>query len=573
MLPIRRLSIGLLSVFAAGTLIVTPPATQAKSDAGSTAARIELGRRLFMDPTVSRAGKFSCASCHLPEHGFSDPRTVSVDENGRTSRHSQTIADLADGTGFHWDGEFDYLHELLTARLAPNSEVMVQTRELLQRHFNVAESRGDRPSQAEFQKRMATLTPPYYGPDVPVLSPRTPVPQPLVYRLKQDRRYAASFENAYGSAEPTTDRIVTAMRAYMLSVRTEDNRYDRYIAGQPDALTANERRGLHLFEGKAGCASCHPSRPAQEGQRATFTDYAYRNTGVAFRSAKVSFRGSSNVDAGLGKQTFAGADIGRFKVPSLRDVSRRAPYMHDGSFKTLESVVDYYEHGGTTNGRIDKKVRAFKLTDSERADLVAFLNALTSEQRAGLGKPLRTGDDRVAKLRLMAPTGRPLRAVPVKITPFGDRLAGSRSSKEPIVVSSDAYGYITFNMPLWTHVKLSANGYEIAHDRPIPDTVGVIELLTVPRNKVYVEAFPSRGKKAPHKLVGKTQPNQQGEAAIEFRRVRRTKSGATLYVAERPKSVKRLLVSFDLGAGNAPGGLREIDTTGGIAEPLDYRAE
>jgi len=570
---VTRSYFGFLCLLAASAMFLTPRSTDAKVGGGSAAARIELGRRLFMDPTVSRAGKFSCASCHLPEHGFSDPRVVSVDENGRTGRHSQTVLDLADGTGFHWDGEFDYLHELLTARLAPNREVMVQTRELLKRHFDVARTRGDRPSRKEFDKRMSKLTPPYYGPDVPVLSPRTPVPQPLVHRLKQDGRYAAAFKGAFGSPEPDTDRIVTAMRAYMLSLRTEESRYDQYVAGKPDALTAQERRGLHLFEGKASCATCHPSRPSREGKRATFTDYTYRNTGVAYRSVKLDFDKQAEIDAGLGKQSFAGVDIGRFKVPSLRDVERRAPYMHDGSFKTLESVVDYYTHGGTTNGRIDPKLRAFDLTPIERADLVAFLKALTSELRAGLGRPMRTGKERVVKLRIVAPTGRPLRALPVKITPFGDRLEGGRTGAKPLVATTDAYGYLTFEMPLWTHVKLSTNGYEIAYDRPIPDTVTTLELLAVPRGKVYVEAFTGKGKSAPQSLTGKTQPNLQGDTAIVFRRVRRTRSGATLYVADRPKGIKRVLASFELGAGNAPGGLREVDTTGGMAETLDYRAE
>ncbi|MHC4953872.1 MAG: cytochrome-c peroxidase [Planctomycetota bacterium] len=539
-------------------------------EGGRTQAQIELGRRLFMDPTVSRAGKFSCASCHDPEHGFSDPRRFSVDENGKTARHSQTVVDLVDGTGFHWDGEFDHIHELLTARLAPVSAVMTQTRDLLKRHFEVARIRGETPSRREFDKRMATLTPPYYGPDVPATSPSTPLPQPLLRRLAHDGRYEEGFRAAFGSPAPTTANVVGAMKAYMLSLKTHENRYDKYLAGSPDALTASERRGLHLFENRAGCAQCHPSRPATKGGRATFTDQTFRNTGVAFRAVKLDFEQPFEIDSGLGKQTFAGVDIGRFKVPSLRDIAERAPYMHDGSFKTLESVVDYYEHGGTTNGRIDPKLKTFRLTERERNDLVAFLKALSSPQRAGLGKPR---GDRVnnMKVRLVAPSGRPIGALAVKVTPFGDRLEGARRSAKPFTAMTDAHGYLQFKMPLWTHVKLSANGYEIGYDRPLPDTLRrPMRLLTVPRNKVYVEVFAgSSGKALPAVLIGKVRPGAQGSTAITLRRMRRIKSGGTLYVANRPRGLKRVLASFNAGGNSAA--MREIDTTGGIAEPLDFR--
>ncbi|MEM8884889.1 MAG: cytochrome c peroxidase, partial [Planctomycetota bacterium] len=367
--------------------LLQPPVAEAKSY-GSREAVVELGRRLFMDHTVSRAGQFSCASCHEPEHGFSDPRKVSEDENGKTLRHSQTLIDLKDGTGFHWDGEFDYLHELLVARLAPVPEVMAQTRALVQRHFQVSQTRGDRPSEEQYQKKLRELTPPYYGPDVPSSGTPRPLPQPLVRRLESDGRYDEAFRAAYGSKEPTTERIVESMKAYMLSIQSTPNRHDQYLAGKPEALTASERRGLRLFEGKAACAKCHDSRSIN-GEKPTFTDYAFRNTGVSFQRAKVSYEKGWELDAGLGAQTFASVDIGRFKVPTLRDVAVRAPYMHDGEFETLEEVVDYYVKGGTNNGGLDRKIHAFELTKKERADLVAFLKSLTGTERAGLGKPTK----------------------------------------------------------------------------------------------------------------------------------------------------------------------------------------
>ena len=569
--PVTVAGAALVAVFSA------PPREAAARSPNREQAVIELGRRLFMDPTVSHGGKFSCADCHDPEHGFSDARVVSEDENGRTGRHSQTVVDIVDGFGFHWDGEFDHLHELLTARLAPARQVMLQTRELAQRHFDVATQRGDRPSRTELQKKLASLTPPYYGPDVPAPGPTTPLPQPLVRRLEHDGRYSEAFREAYGSAEPTTERLIGSMKAYMLSLKTGENRFDEYLAGRPDALTKSERRGLRLFDGKAGCAQCHTSRPTGKGafgHRANFTDYTFRNTGVAFRRLKLDYEKRADIDAGLGKQTFAGVDIGSFKVPSLRDIARRAPYMHDGTFKTLESVVDYYEHGGTTNGRIDNKLKTFRLTVEERADLVAFMHALTSKERAGLGAPAPHRVETI-KARLIAPSGRPVRALPVKITPFGDRLRGSRG-KQAQVVTTDAQGFLEFRMPLWTHVKLSANGYEIGYDRPIPDTVRrPLTLLAAPRRLIHVEFIPvSAGRSLPATITARIVGTsiRQTVDEIEFKRVRRIPGGGMLYAAPRRKNAKPLAASFQVGkAGDAR--IREIDPRGGSSEPIDFRRE
>ena len=554
-----------IAVLTAGLL---GPARRAEAKkTGSREALVELGRRLVLDPAASRGGQFSCASCHEPEHGFSDSRRVSIDENGETRRHSQTLVDLKDGTGFHWDGEFDHLHELLTARIAPVPDVMAQTRRLLKSHFDTAQLRGDRPSRKEFDRRIRSLTPPYYGPDVPVSGTPRPLPQPIVARLKHDGRYNDAFRHAFGSSEPTTERIVESMKAYLLSIRSGTNRYDEYLGGNPEALRAEERRGLRLFEGKAGCAQCHISKPDNSGS-AQFTDYTFRNTGVAFQKLRLNFEGAPEMDTGLGTQTFAAADIGSFKVPTLRDVARRAPYMHDGSLKTLEEVVGYYEKGGTTNGRIDAKLHAFELTKREKADLVAFLHALTSKDRPGLGTPMR-GRAKEIRARLMGHDGKPKRQLTIKITPFGDRLVGGERDAQPFHATTDQQGYVKFDMPLWTQVKLSAPGYEIGYDRPLPDSLRKpITLLTVPRNRVFVEVFPQGGSTPPVQLVGKTQG--QKVTAITFRRVRRTSPRSVLYVAEKPRGVKRLLVMFKL-EGRTRGSLREIDTTGGMAEPLDYR--
>jgi len=557
-----------LSATALALLTLPTDRVEATSQAGNPGAVVELGRRLFFDPAASRGGKFACADCHKPEHGFSDPRRVSEDENGATSRHSQTLIDLKDGSGFHWDGEFDHLDQLLTARLAPVPEVLRQTRELLQSHFVAAEQRGDRPNRKEFDRKLQELTPPYYGPEVPVSGTPRPLPQPILLRLENDDRYDDAFRAAFGTSKPTTEHLVESMKAYLLSIRSGENRYDEYLAGRPDALTPAERRGLRLFEDKAGCAQCHVPKPDGDGF-AKFTDYTFRNTGVAYKSLRLRFGLPVSIDAGLGTQTFASADIGSFKVPSLRDVARRAPYMHDGSLRTLEDVVGYYEKGGTANGRIDPKLHAFDLDRGEKADLVAFLHARSSKRRRGLGAPARNRAERI-RVKLVGEDGRPMRQLAVKVTPFGDRLAGAARRRDPFAATTDASGTLVFDMPLWTHVKLTAPGYEIGYDRPLPDTIRKpITLLAVPRRRVYVEVIAHpKGRSLSSVIVG--QANGDANQPIRLERVRGTGTRRALYVTDRMRDVERVLATFDLGATGAPS-LREIDMTGGMSEPIDFR--
>lgn len=560
------ISVPLFGLVATQFLLMPPTQANAKNGARKK-AKIELGRRLFMDPVVSRGGKFSCADCHAPEHGFSDPRTVSVDENGKTKRHSQTLVNLKDGTGFHWDGEFDMISELLTARLAPIPEVMVQTRKLIKEHYESAERRGDKPSAQRYRKRLQSLTPPYYGPDIPVSG--TPRPQPILARLNHDGRYEEAFRAAFGSTEPTTSRIVESVKAYVLSIRSGESRYDAFLAGDPRALTASERRGMRLFDGKAGCAECHPSRSPSGGAGA-FTDFTYRNTGVAFQHVRLDYDKGFEIDGGFGDQTFASRDIGKFKVPTLRDVEHRAPYMHDGKLASLEDVVRYYEKGGTLNRSQDPAVKPFALSSEQRGDLVAFLKSLSSKHRPGLGKPTRTRA-RTLRVRLMGPDSRPMRNLAVRITPRGDRLQGGSIDAKPVVASTDRQGYLEFPFPLWTHVQLSALGYEIGTDRLLPDTLKrPLVLLTVPRRKVWVEVFRATGVGLPSRLHGYTRRSGQQASVVTLQRVRFTATNRALYSTDRPRGVQRILATFgtDKNRGTV---LRELDTRGGMADPLDLR--
>ncbi|MGH7162373.1 MAG: cytochrome c peroxidase, partial [Planctomycetota bacterium] len=426
---------------------------------------VELGRRLFLEPAASRGGRFSCASCHDPEHGFSDPRPVSEDENGPTRRHSQTVVDLEDGNGMHWDGEFDTLRELLVARVAPPSETLRQTLELHKRHFESAGRSGLGPSQEEFNRRVRALTPPYYGPAA--TTPATVLRTPITRRLEEDGRYDAAFFATYGDPRVTEERVMDALEAYLKSLQSHRNAFDRYREGDPEALDASARRGLALFEGKANCASCHASGAGAE--RAPLADRAYHNTGLSFRSATLEFDKPLRADGGLGEMSFVADDLGRFKTPTLRDVALRPPYMHDGSLATLEDVVSYYDRGGTANGHLDAAIKPLDLTGRERADLVSFLQSLTGGRRAGLASDGWTRPSRT-QLRIVDVQGRPVSGLTVEIHPCGDRIADAPRRSPPAAAVTDSKGWIVFAFPPATHVRLSAEEYEIGLDRMLPDT-------------------------------------------------------------------------------------------------------
>ena len=154
--------------------------------------------------------------------------------------------------------------------------------------------------------------------------------------------------------------VTAALASYVRTIRSGDSRFDQYAAGHQRALSDLERAGLALFRGKARCSTCHAGP--------NFTDENFHNTGVAWRD---------------GTLTDHGAGEGKFKVPTLREVARTAPYMHDGSLTTLDDVVDYYDSGGNMNPWLDEDLRPLRLTSEEKRALVAFLRSLSGTVREG----------------------------------------------------------------------------------------------------------------------------------------------------------------------------------------------
>jgi len=172
--------------------------------------------------------------------------------------------------------------------------------------------------------------------------------------------YQAEFHAVFGT-ELNPEGVAKAIASFVRTIVSGDSPYDRFRAGDKTALSPVAQRGLTLFEGKARCVACHAGF--------NFTDEGYRNIGVEMAAA--------NPDLGRYTVTRHEADKGAFKTPTLRDVDRRGPYMHDGSEKTLEDVVAFYNRGGVKNPWLSQDIRPLSLSAGEQADLVAFLHALT----------------------------------------------------------------------------------------------------------------------------------------------------------------------------------------------------
>ena len=182
--------------------------------------------------------------------------------------------------------------------------------------------------------------------------------------------YRAEFRAVFGR-EFDPAGVAQAIAAYVRTILSGDSPYDRFQAGDRSAMSESAQRGVRLFEGKAVCSRCHAGF--------NFTGENYRNIGV----------GMAEKDPDLGRFTVTGeeADRGAFKTPTLRDVALRGPYMHDGSERTLDDVVAYYDRGGVKNPWLSADMKPLGLTAQDRADLVEFMKALTGRIDPAVSRP------------------------------------------------------------------------------------------------------------------------------------------------------------------------------------------
>ena len=255
---------GLGALLAAGAIAwlvgASPGGVESEATADGTTitsriqSRIELGRRLFYEPHLSRSGQRSCASCHAPEHGFSDPDRVSLDDIGTTRRHSQTLIDSKWNPSAHWDGEFSGVEELVTRRLGTRGSVWRR-----RPSPRTPITPGVLPVFANQPSRGGPVTPQGSTVTGPVEQPfrdAFPLAQgftsPLTGILANEGRYAEAFSAAFGKRDVTLERVALAIAAYCYSIESTEAPFDRYHQGKKDALSRSAKRGMLLFIGRAG---------------------------------------------------------------------------------------------------------------------------------------------------------------------------------------------------------------------------------------------------------------------------------------------------------------------------------
>jgi cytochrome c peroxidase len=296
------------------SLFRRPAAIPAAADAPpATPARIALGARLFADTRLSGGGQRSCASCHRAELGFTDGRPRAEGLSGAAlTRNTPSLWNLAWSARFFWDGR------------APSLEAQVA-------------------GPIEAADEMAAHWP------------------TILARLKRDTEARAQFRAAFGAGAPIArDTVVLALTAYVRSLVSPPTRFDAWIEGVADALSAAEVRGFALFTGKAGCVLCHV------GWR--FTDDRFHDIGLP------------SDDPGRGAVPGGTPGLKAFKTPSLRELAHTAPYMHDGSLPTLEAVLSHYAGRFVARPELAPSMqRSLRLTAQERSDLVAFLLTLSTK--------------------------------------------------------------------------------------------------------------------------------------------------------------------------------------------------
>lgn len=180
-------------------------------------------------------------------------------------------------------------------------------------------------------------------------------------RLSADRGYAAAFAAAFDGPAVTRERLEAALATFQRLIVSGPSPFDRWIAGDEAAVAEPAKRGFDLFNGRAGCAACHSGW--------SFTDGSFQDIGVG-----------QGEDVGRGRLMRTSVALRyAFKTPSLREVARRAPYMHDGSVPTLEEVIAHYDAGGIARPSRSRSIKPLHLTGAERADLLAFLATLSAE--------------------------------------------------------------------------------------------------------------------------------------------------------------------------------------------------
>ncbi|MBX3125977.1 MAG: c-type cytochrome [Polyangiaceae bacterium] len=292
-------------------------------DNPQTDAKVALGHQLFFDKRLSADGSRSCYSCHLNEdgNGGKEPKAIGA-LNKQLPRHSPVIWNVGYLGAFYWDGRSASLEDQATAAWAGGN-------------MGVGKDNLDKKA-AEIEKIS---------------------------------EYKKQFGEVFPKEGVTPATIVKAIAAYERTLVCDDTAYDKYAKGDDSALSQQQKAGLELFLGKGGCTVCHT--PPFFSSAFSVKEGVYFNTGLGTKDKK-----EEDVDVGRQAVTKKDGDWAAFKIPSLRNVAKSAPYFHDGSVASLEEAVRLMAAGGLKNKNLTPVLTDKKLTDEEIKSIVQFLSAL-----------------------------------------------------------------------------------------------------------------------------------------------------------------------------------------------------
>jgi len=282
-----------------------------------TENKVKLGKLLFFDKRLSANNTIACASCHMPALAFTDGQPVSTGiYRQQGARSAPTAVNRVFSSAQFWDG------------------------------------------------RAVTLEDQSVGPFASPIEHGFTNHDELVAKVNSIVGYQQLFEKAFGPMSITVELIGKAIASFQRTLLSGNSAYDQFgFGGNETALSSKAQNGFRVFVGKGQCLRCHFGF--------NFTDERFHNLGVDWDTG--------HIDVGRYGVTQTPKDLGAFKTPTLREIARTAPYMHDGRFGTLRQVVDFYDRGGIPNPHLDPAIKPLNLTDREKEDLVEFLLSLNGE--------------------------------------------------------------------------------------------------------------------------------------------------------------------------------------------------
>ncbi|HYD31925.1 MAG TPA: cytochrome c peroxidase [Azospirillaceae bacterium] len=341
------------AALAAALLLALSPAARSEDKADPFAplpeapkineARAKLGEKLFFDPRLSGDTQHSCSSCHDPAKGWGDGQALSMGYTGvEYFRNAPPLFNVAGRKYLMWDGRLD------------GADLGTLVRDMLtEAHTMNADTRM------------------------------------VQERLKQVPEYVELFDKGFGG-DPYGGKIYGAVAEYLKTIRTTNAPFDRHLKGDKKALNEAQARGMKLFAGKAGCASCHngPLLTDQSlhalgvAENPMIDADAARQTTMLRHFATMGTPNYMNLRDDVGNYVVSkdSKDLGKFITPSLWDIGQTAPYMHNGTLPNLEAVINFYNQGGGTHPNKDERLKPLNLSKKEKADLAAFLKSLTGDK-------------------------------------------------------------------------------------------------------------------------------------------------------------------------------------------------